>query len=52
MIFCDSKLDSLQLWRKILCKLQETILAKCDISVRIDLGEQTIMRNLNLNGNN
>ena len=51
-LFCDSKLDSLQLWRKILCKLQETILAKCDMSVSLDPGEQTIERNLNLNDNN
>ena len=51
-IFFDSKLDSLQLWRKILCKLQETIFAKCDMSKSIDPREQTIVRNLNLSGNN
>ena len=51
-IFCDSKSDCLQLWRKILCKLQETIFTKCDMSESIDPREKTIVRNLNLNGNN
>ena len=50
--FCDSKLDSLQLWRKILGRLQETIFAKCDMSESIDPSDQAIVRNLNLDGNN
>ena len=32
--------------------MQETIFAKCDMSKSIDPREQTIVKNLNLNGNN
>ena len=51
-IFCDSKLDSPQLWRRILGRLQETIFAKCDMAESIDPDDQVIVRNLNLDGNN
>ena len=51
-ILCDSKLDSPQLWRRILGRLQETIFTKCDMAKSIDPGDQAIVRNLNLDGNN
>lgn len=51
-IFCDSRMDSLQLWRKILGRLQETIFAKCDLPESIELGDQVITKNLNLDGPN
>ena len=48
--FCESKLDSPQLWRRILSRLQETIFAKCDMAESIDPDDQVIVRNLNLDG--
>ena len=50
-IFCGSKVDSSQLWRKILERLQETIFVKCDMTESIDPDDQATMRNLNLDGN-
>ena len=51
IIFCDFKLGSSQLWKLILNRLQETVYAKCDMSVNIDHGDQAIVRNLNLGDN-
>ena len=48
-VFCDVKTGSSKLWKLILNRLQETIYAKCDVSVNIDAGDQGIVRNLELN---
>ena len=45
-------MDSLQLWKKILGRLQETIFAKCDMFESIEPGDQAIVRNMNLDGIN
>ncbi|XP_057871389.2 uncharacterized protein LOC131077832 [Cryptomeria japonica] len=50
-VFCDSRLDSGQLWTKIISRLQETIHAKCDMSVSIDPGDVTVVRDLSLGVN-
>ncbi|GLJ09022.1 hypothetical protein SUGI_0100110 [Cryptomeria japonica] len=47
-VFCDSHIQSSQLWQKIVNRLQETISAKCNLSVNFDLGDYAIVRNLQL----
>lgn len=41
----------IHLWRKIVNRLQETISAKCDLSVIVDFSDLAIIKNLNLVGN-
>ncbi|XP_059077196.1 uncharacterized protein LOC131876295 [Cryptomeria japonica] len=47
-VFCGSNLGISQLWKKILSRLQETISAKCNMSVNSDPGDLAILQNLNL----
>lgn len=47
-VFYDNKLEGPQLWQRIICRLWETIVAKCDLSESVDPGDFVIVQNLNL----
>lgn len=47
-IFLDKKLILEQVWRRVLGALQETLSAKCDLSVPIDLGDLGVVNSLGL----
>jgi hypothetical protein len=47
-IFCNSSMQSTNLWQRILSRLQETICAKCDMTEPVDPGDYNIVRNLGL----